>query len=253
LKKGKLHFLLGSAFLTCFLLWSITAYTQEDKGTTIIFDDSNSGSYSSPAYSFTRNVFKFDFLPILSGDYTLFYERTFNSKIAAEVGLGVTGKNFMATLGKDLEIGYLAQVVNESSINYDLGHSAKLGLRFYLAGYAPEEFYIQLQYAFRKYNYRYIYDDPTQINLPGPSDSEYATSTTFNELRILFGTCIFSSDNIVTDFFAGIGPKFRSREKLTLEDIENTNGSSFRQRLVSEKATDTVFGFYLGWKIGYAF
>ena len=234
-------------------------YSQRDTGSTtvITFDDEKTFDDYRSTSNLARNVIRFDVYAILIGDYSLYYERVLNTKFSLEFGGGLTGKNWLAHLYSNLyssgpDLGQFTESYNTSNA---LGSTFKCGLKFYPGAFAPEEFYIQVQYAFRQYNELYKFNT-ARSNLSNVNDLNAASI--FNELRLLFGSAKFfgSGDRWMGDLFGGIGMKARNIDEVNYRPDGVTNIYGYNEpqyRFYTSSVQDIKLAIYLGWKIGYAF
>lgn len=238
------------------ILLSVSVVGQKDSGTTtvITFDDSKTFDDYRTSNNFARNVIKFDPYAILIGDYSVYYERTLNSKWALEIGLGITGQDFLRGLSGIFEEDGNSELQSSSNTTYSTGSTYKLGAKFYPGAFAPEDFFIQAQYAFREYKETYNFDDLYDFEYLPTNNMD--GSRINNELRLCVGTSSFlgNSDHWMSEYFIGTGVKFMQIDEVMSRPtgLYNSVGQEI-QEIYMQTNEVTKFAFYLGWKLGYAF
>jgi hypothetical protein len=227
---------------------------QEDKGTTtIITFDGVSGDDYPTTINVIRNVIKVDWWNMLLGDYSVYYERTLNSKLAGEVGLGLTGYRIIPmSFSKYDPAEDLGQFSPTES--YDNGFTGKLGLKFYPGALAPEGFFIQAQLAMiqRLMTYKFDYYGSSLLT------NEMQVQEVSNEMRVLLGYSTFDpyfwfdTDDFIFEYALGASFRSRSYDKLYSKEIPS-QGSGTDYEIYKKSENDFKIGFYLAIKIGYAF
>jgi hypothetical protein len=167
-----------------------------------------------------RNVFKLSILEILAGDFPVYYERGLNDMFSMEFGVGATFGDFMN------DFGSLAFFDPDSEIGIQYGLSYSLALRFYPIDLF-EEFYVAAEFKSR--NYRWTYFD-------------HQESRRYRMPRLSLGYAYFYDNNLVFDYFLGVGLNNRSELRY-----------SFIEDAVIQKDFNPRPRLHAGFKIGYVF
>lgn len=249
-------FILRANIFIVLILVTFLATAQKDSGTTtvITFDDNKTFDDYRTSNNFARNVIKFDPYAILIGDYSVYYERTLNSKWALELGLGITRQDFLRGLFGIFEEDDNSDLQSSANTTYNTGNTYKLGVKYYPGAFAPEDFFIQAQYAFREYKETYNFDDIYDFEYLPTNNMD--GSRINNELRLCVGTASFlgNSDHWMGEYFIGTGVKFMQIDEVMSRPsgLFNSGGQEI-QEIYMQTNEVTKFAFYLGWKLGYAF
>lgn len=184
----------------------------------------NEESIHQQEFKSTFNILKINIVEFIPGDFSLYYERGFGEMIGFEMGLGTTIYDYVSSFLNDHD-------VYNSNIRFSYGLSYSFALRFYPIDLF-EEFYIAPEYKFRKYNW----------------ERDYSNGTTANEMRKLslprinLGYAFFYDNNLLFDYFFGIGFANETRET-----YESSAGQVVKADMNPRPR------FHMGIKIGYAF
>lgn len=170
-----------------------------------------------------QNILKLSVLEYFSGDFALYYERALGDMFGLEMSLGVTVFDYVGSIFDDFLFGY-----DEKIFQYGLSYS--LSLRFYPIDLF-DEFYIAPEYKFRRYKWKREYSS---------GDEEESRKISLPRLNI--GYSYFYDNNLLFDYFVGIGLNNETREWYDVN--------------VSQVVTEDLNPrprFHIGFKIGYAF
>ena len=233
-------------FLSVFLLVTNVAYSQNDTITTkiITFEDGDFSEMTPVNESnYIRNIIKLNPLLFINGDIPVYYERTLNAKSSLEVGLGFTLRNYWSEIRESIEYNE----IDESRIKHVARPSLKLGARYYPAGYAPEEWYFALEYAYRAYG-----QEITTLKSDGSiSSNKISGERIYNEVKLIVGGQMESRDGFWYDLYMGVG--LRAIDITEVEEIRGSNATGSFYEYDLKHRTDVVPAFYLGIKIGVGF
>ena len=233
-------------FLSILLLVTNVALSQNDTITTkiITFEDGDFGEEANKEKDI-RNIIKVDPLLFLFGDIPLFYERTLNSKFSVEVGVGFTTRDYWkGTLGS-----YAYSSFEEERVKHIPHPSFKLAGRFYPAGYAPEEFYLALEYSYRAHEE----EISKKEGITRISKETINSERIFNEFKLILGSqgAWGYSNHFALDYYIGGG--IRQRDITDVKEEVSSGLNDIVHEYEIDRKKDWVPAFYLGVKIGYAF
>lgn len=233
-----------------------SALLSQDSITTkvIFFDEEDMSNYDSKSNEgLKKNTIKFNPLLILNGEIPVYYERALTESFTAEVGIGMTFKNYMKNFWQQaIDESYEDFRYEEKEEKTNSHHTFKLGARYYTGGVALDGFYFALEYANRKYS-----TDLTLTNskstLGGFNRQDVTESFTvsdhFSEFKIIAGSQTFNYwDNFFADSYFGIGIRQNNATVLTSDD--DSNGNIVYQL---KKESSSAPSFYLGFKVGFEF
>ncbi len=170
------------------------------------------------------NSIKLHILEYLSKDYSLYYEKALLNKLSAEVGLGVTFGD---------EWGNIVTNTSYSPISPEnkMGISLFGGVRFYPYE-VFEDFYVALEYKYRKYKWEREVIDYSTSNQGIPLQVDEGRNHSMP--RVTFGYVFYLIDNLTLDLHLGIGintkteilfnPKTYKVEKHKLNAMPRVNG-----------------------------
>lgn len=170
-----------------------------------------------------QNILKLSILEYFSGDFALYYERAVGDMFGLEMSLGVTVFDYVGSIFDDFLYDY-----DEKIFQYGLSYS--LSLRFYPIDLF-DEFYVAPEYKFRRYKWKREYfsgdvEESRKLSLP----------------RLNIGYSYFYDNNLLFDYFVGIGLNNETRERFDVNDNQ-----VFTEELNPRPR------FHVGFKIGYAF
>lgn len=184
-----------------------------------------------------KNLIKINPILFLRGDIPIYYERALSGKFSAEVGFGMTIRDYISsvtTLGGEV-------YQDGIDIKPNLGYSINLGARYYPSNYVyqPEGVFLGLDYRFQKYN---ATAENTNIIF-----TKTAITEQNNDVRLLLGYIKYFEENVFIEWYSGFGVRHKVYDSISLQD----NGV-FKSASVSSKNFLLPY-LSLGFKIGVAF
>jgi hypothetical protein len=185
-----------------------------------------------------RTIVKINPLLIFNGDIPFYVERRIRDKISIEGSIGFTYTDYIAQ--------YL--LIDENDIYEDrfgkLGYSFAGALKFYPSNYtrALDEFYCGPEIRYRRYNTE-VADINSSSGIPARLP-EYRILTDF---KMTFGYISYITDNVILDFYGGIGIRHRDIYQAELDYYMST------QQLNFVHTDDFVPTLSAGVKFGVAF
>jgi len=184
-----------------------------------------------------HNALKFDPFQILRGEIGLFYERKISNHISAEVGLGITRRNWSYALF-NVDADDLRR-----NIAVRTGPSARLGVRYYLKD-SPEldGWYLMPQVAYRVYEKKFAeLDSAGDLN-----GRDHIDQREIGEVNLTVGfQKLGAESNFFYDVYVGIGYAWRRGTEVKRQD------APVQTLFVSEDLVNDglvpVIGLKLGW------
>ena len=217
------------------------AFGQPDKPKTkvILYKDRIAAQWDT--VDCVKNVIKANPLLFLRGEIPIYYERALSSNLSAELGVGVTLRNYMnITFAGDYpdadDFGAGTEIIPSPS--------AHVGIRYYLLDdLEPQGSYLQVEFAYLRYAKEISEKDSTgQFNGQTNLDERI-----FNDVRFYYGYQMLSgTSNWLFDFYTGAG--MRSRAMTIVH--EELNIAEDKWTYTIEQKNDVVPVFYLGVKVG---
>lgn len=186
-----------------------------------------------------RNALKIDPVQILFGDFRIYYERRISNHFSAEIGVGITRRNYTS--------GWFDDDLDNLGNNIDIktGASFSLAVRRYFKD--SEE--LDGAYLSLGVNYRWWIKDISVIdslgNLSGLTlrDRRQSTSVILN-----FGyQALPISSNVFADFFTGPAIRFKNYDIVQTTSLNDPSSYSI------ENLNEVTFGWELGVRIGFGF
>lgn len=171
-----------------------------------------------------QNILKLSLFEYFSGDFALYYERALGDMFGLEMSLGATLYDIIGNIVLFDEIG-----TEDKELKYGLSYS--FALRFYPVDLF-EEFYVSAEYKFRKYNWNQNYYD----------FGIHEETLKYSIPRLNFGYTSFYDNNLLFDYFLGIGVN-----TITSERYDYDSDSVTTEQLNPRPK------FHIGLKVGYAF
>jgi hypothetical protein len=167
------------------------------------------------------------------GDIPLYFEKSFSSKFAIEIGAGLTHTDYLAVASDEIE-GFSYK---DSEIKAELGFSGRVGFRYYASnyGFEPEGIYFAIEYRYQHYN--------SVLNSVGTIDNlNEKLQRTNSDFRLTLGYVNYFDENVYIEPYAGFGIRARSIDRFITDETTNTIN------IGSE--SDIVPFLSLGFKIG---
>jgi hypothetical protein len=209
--------------------------------------DSHQYFDENPAGSF-KNVIKINPLLIMFGEIPIYYERKITKKLSAEIALGVTLRNYF--LDFNLEDDYSGDVYKENQ-KTNTSFSYRAALRLYPS--SSEEavigYYFSPEFLYRKYVISYPYLDMNQ----NPTDIYYDGYTVQSDFKLVFGYQDYIDNNIIFDYYIGVGMRQQARKHLSTEEFYDSNSGSYQYYSEIKSASKSVPTISMGLKVGFGF
>lgn len=188
-----------------------------------------------------KNVFKLDPLVVLRGEIPLYYERALSSRASAELGLGITTRNYLGGVAGEVSDNFSAgvRIVKKPAIH--------AGFRYYLADdLEPQGSYLQLSFAYLDHS-----RDITLRDSTGQFTGQVLRDRkVYNDVRFYFGyQRLASTSNWLFDAYGGLG--FRSRTFSSVK--ESINLATRAWSYAMEDRHDNIPVLFVGLKVGYGF
>jgi hypothetical protein len=218
---------------------SESVQSQSQSGESIkvkVFDDSQSYFEPGKREPIVKdlNYIRFNPYLLLRGAFTLGYERVLSYKHAVAVDAGFTYRDYL----------YEGLTVMDDEGSAETGYYADFSYKFYPKGYNNFEGpYLSPGLITRKYNVTnevYLNNDYQDI------DASYGMT----EMYLKFGY-VYESwylDDVVIDFYTGLGLRNISANKYTIESY--SNNTEYVKEYTESKQVPAV---YLGFKVGIPF
>lgn len=224
-----------------FLFAAFTAWAQPGKPKTkvVLYKDRIAAQWDT--VNCVKNVVKANPLLFLRGEVPIYYERALSSRLSAELGVGLTYRNYVnLTFAGDHadadDFGAGTKIISSPS--------AHVGFRYYLTDdLEPQGNYLQVEFAYLRYGKEISEKDSTgQFNGLTNLDER-----TFNDFRLYYGYQKLSgSSNWLFDFYGGVALRKRHM-KIVNEDLNIAEG---QWTYNVEEIDDVVPAFFLGVKVG---
>ncbi len=227
------------AFALVFLAAGVVAQPDKPKTKVVLYKDRIAAQWDT--VNCVKNVVKINPLLFLRGEVPVYYERALSSRLSAELGMGITLRNYVnLTFAGDHadadDFGAGTKILTSPS--------AHLGFRYYLTDdLEPQGNYLQVEFAYLRYGKKISEKDSTgQFNGITNLDERI-----FNDVRLYYGyQKLSSTSNWLFDFYAGVA--LRSRHMIIVN--EDLNTSTRKVTYDIEEIDDLVPAFFLGVKIG---
>ncbi len=233
-----------SLLLSLGILTAAAALAQPDKPKTkvVLYKDRIAAQWDT--VDCVKNVVKINPLLFLRGEIPIYYERALSSNLSAELGIGVTLRNYV-----NLTIAGDYPDADDFGAGTDIipSLSAHMGIRYYLSDdLEPQGNYLQVEFAYLRYAKEISEKDSTgQFNGKSNLDERI-----FNDLRLFYGyQKLSSTSNWLFDFYAGVA--LRSRHMTIVNEELDTSTPPPREVTYEiEEIDDVVPAFFLGVKVG---
>lgn len=186
-----------------------------------------------------RNAVKIDPLQVIFGDFSIFYERIIKSGYSAEIGVGLTRRNYA--------IGWFDYSLDNLGENVDIetGYSLSISARRYFRD--SDELngpYLALGFSARSYNTNYAVIDSAGT----------LTDFSFKDRRLLkSGSLIVgyqaltTRSNIFVDAYIGLAVVNKDFDVVKSADINDP------EQYAIEEKNEFALGLEIGLKIGFGF
>jgi hypothetical protein len=188
-----------------------------------------------------KNILKINPLLFFRGEIPIYYERALSPNLSAELGLGITYRNYInLTIAGDNadadDFGAGTTIVPSPSFH--------IGLRYYLmAELEPQGAYMQIEFAYLRYG-KDIGEKDSTGGFNGITNRD---ERIYNDFRLYGGyQSLSSTSNWLFDFYGGVALRSRYMEIVH----ENLNIPLGKWTYDIEKKNDVVPAFFLGVKVG---
>lgn len=186
-----------------------------------------------------KSVIKLNPLLFFRGEVPVYYERALSPRLSAELGLGVTWRNYITlpVNGDDAD-------AFSAGTRLRAKPSFHLAFRYYLQDdLEPQGTYAQVEFAYLNYT-KYLDTKDSTGRFTG---NELKDERIFNDVRLLFGYQKLSgTSNWLFDLYGGLGLRARSLVKVN----ENLNTATRGFTYTIEDVKDVVPAVFLGLKVG---
>lgn len=189
-----------------------------------------------------KNALKLNPLMFMRGEIPLYYERALSSRLSAQVGVGMTWRNYINfNLGADEvdDFGEGTTIIPKLSYH--------VAARYYFTiDVEPQGTYIELEFA----HLDYVKDIAKKDSLRQITDEKVRDTRTYNDLRLMFGyQSLSATSNWMLDFYGGIG--LRDRRMIIVD--EEFNPSTLQYLYSTREQDDIVPALFLGFRVGLGF
>ncbi len=230
-----------TALLPLVYLVALAAFAQPDKPKTKVVLQRDRIAAQWDTVNCVKNVLKANPLLFFRGEVPLYYERALSSRLSAEVGLGITYRNYInLTFAGDHpdadDFGAGTKIKSYPSI--------RVGFRYYLTpDLEPQGSYLHLEFAYLHYGKEITEKD----SLGQLSERTNLDERIYNDFRLYYGHQVLSgSSNWLYDFYAGVG--LRSRAMTIVQETFNPTTDQWTYEV--DQVNDVVPAFFLGVKVG---
>lgn len=189
-----------------------------------------------------KNVLKLNPLIFMRGEIPLSYERALTSRLSAQLGVGMTWRNYINfNLGTEEvdDFGEGTTIIPKLSYH--------VAARYYFTvDVEPQGSYIELEFA----HLDYVKDIAKKDSMRQITDEKVRDTRTYNDLRLLFGyQSLSATSNWLFDFYGGIG--LRDRRMIIVK--EDFNPSTLQYQYSNKEQDDIVPALFLGFRVGLGF
>lgn len=196
-----------------------------------------------------KNVLKLNPLLFLRGEIPLYYERALSPRLSAQVGIGMTWRNY---INFNLE----TDEVDDFGEGTDIiaKPSYHIGARYYFGDdLEPQGTYIEIEFAHLDYWKNIAKKDTAQANLGQLTDEYVKDRRAYNDLRLLFGfQTLSATSNWLVDMYGGFGIRDR-RMIIAEETIDASVPDKPRFSYTTKAVDDIVPVVFLGIRVGLGF
>ncbi|MEM9050537.1 MAG: hypothetical protein AAGC47_00665 [Bacteroidota bacterium] len=225
--KGSYKYILF--FLT---LLTLNTSAQED-------NDDLPNFYMQDSVYTVRNALKIDPVQILFGDFRLYYERRITNHFSAEIGAGITRRNYTS--------GWFDDDLDNLGDNIDIKTGASFS--FSVRRYFKDSEELDGTYLALGVNHRWWTKDINVIDTNGTAtDFSFRDERRSTSVILKFGyQALPISSNVFADFFTGPAIRFKNY------DIVQTTSANDPLAYSIENLNEVTFGWELGVRIGFGF
>lgn len=229
-----------SAFALVFLAAGAVAQPGKPKTKVVLYKDRIAAQWDT--VDCVKNVVKVNPLLFLRGEIPVYYERALSSRLSAELGVGLTYRNYVnLTFAGDHadadDFGAGTKIISNPT--------AHVGFRYYLIDdLEPQGNYLQVELAYLRYSKDISLKDSLTGQFNGLTELD---ERVFNDIRLYYGyQKLSSSSNWLFDFYGGIALRVRH---MTIVN-NNFDAAKVRWSYDIEEIDDLVPAFFLGVKVG---
>ncbi|MBX3101819.1 MAG: hypothetical protein KF690_04875 [Bacteroidetes bacterium] len=198
-----------------------------------------------------QNIIKFDPLQLIHGEFGLHYERRLNDQLGWEVGMGITFRDYVWQLGR--EIGGKEFMDPKRIESYTNGIALRTALRLYPVGNAdePNRFFMGLGVQYKTYGWNTVVENYRNPSFPLEvvAKGTFEESRKLTDIQILFGQQHFLNTNMMVEYFAGAVIRFQQLQGVNFDSWEEPRSglnSSYEEN-------HTGPNLVLGLRIAYGF
>ena len=190
-----------------------------------------------------KNALKLNPLLFLRGEIPLYYERALSNRLSAQLGVGMTWRNY---INFNLDADEVDDFGQGTKIIAKLSYH--IGARYYFSDdLEPQGTYMELEFAHLDF-----FKDISRKDSTGQFTGEppLHDKRTYDDLRLLFGhQSLSATSNWLVDFYGGIGLRSR-RMDIVVETLDLSAG----QFMYSSKVVDDIVPvIFLGFRVGLGF
>lgn len=190
-----------------------------------------------------KNALKLNPLLFLRGEIPLYYERALSPRLSAQVGIGMTWRNY-------INFNLDADEVDDFGQGTDIVPklSYHVGARYYFSDdLEPQGTYLEIEFAHLDFWKNIAKKDSVDRTL---TDETVADRRAFNDLRLLFGhQSLSSTSNWLFDVYGGFG--IRDRRMIIVQ--ENFDAAARQYTYSTKNVDDIVPVVFLGFRVGLGF
>lgn len=224
------------------LPWGHAAWSQANgKGTKVVLYKERLAAQWDTV-NCVKNVLKINPLVFLRGEVPLFYERALSPRISAELGAGITTRNYLGG-------GFTGDLADDFSAGTRIlpRLAAHLGFRWYLTDdIEPQGAYIQGGFAYLDHSKDIFLKDSTGHL----TDNSLRDRRVYNDIRLYAGyQRLSATSNWLFDAYCGAG--LRNRAITQVHERLDLAGREWSYSV--EERHNNVAAFFLGVKVGYGF
>lgn len=190
-----------------------------------------------------KNALKLNPLLFMRGEIPLYYERALSNRLSAQIGIGMTWRNYInfnLDANEVDDFGEGTKIIAKPSYH--------IAARYYFSDDLEQAgAYMELEFA----HLDYVKDIAAKDSLRQLTSQKFRDTRTFNDLRLLFGhQSLSATSNWLVDFYGGIGMRSRYMEVVTEKFDPVTSQYTYP---VNEPEEDIVPVLFLGVRVGLGF
>ncbi len=189
-----------------------------------------------------KNALKLNPLLFLRGEIPIYYERALSNRLSAQLGFGMTWRNYINfNLDADEvdDFGQGTKIIAKPSFH--------IAARYYFGDdLEPAGTYMELEFA----HLEYAKDISAKDSARQITDEKFHDSRVYNDLRLLFGhQSLSATSNWLVDFYGGVG--LRDRRMIIVQ--ETFDPIALQYEYSTKEVDDIVPVLFLGVRIGLGF